>query len=236
VRLVAHDVDVVCVVRGGGSQSDLAAFDHESVARAVATCRVPVLTGIGHTGDVSVTDLVAHEAHRTPTACAEALTSVVGDWYVQHVGDAAQRLTALAGTLLGEADDGVRQRRRHVAVVARHRVDRAHDRVAHVAAATARKAPHALARSTDWVSSRSARLVPVARHGLESAHDALAARRALLDAYDPARLLARGWSITTDERGRALRTTRELEVGASLVTRFADGVARSTVTELEGSV
>jgi exodeoxyribonuclease VII large subunit len=75
----------------------------------------------------------------------------------------------------------------------------------------------------------------MARHRLESAEGSLASRRALLDAYDPSRLLARGWSITTDEHGRVLRSTRDLDVGTALVTRLADGVARSTITELEGT-
>lgn len=64
--LGARGCDVICLIRGGGSQADLGAFDNELVARAIATSPVPVLTGIGHTGDVTVADLVAHEAFRTP--------------------------------------------------------------------------------------------------------------------------------------------------------------------------
>ncbi len=49
--LDAHGVDIICLVRGGGSKGDLAAFDDERVARAIAACESPVFTGIGHTGD-----------------------------------------------------------------------------------------------------------------------------------------------------------------------------------------
>ena len=67
------DVDLIAVVRGGGSKLDLAVFDHELVARTIATCSLPVFTGIGHEIDISVADIVAHSAHKTPTACAEAI-------------------------------------------------------------------------------------------------------------------------------------------------------------------
>jgi exodeoxyribonuclease VII large subunit len=233
--LVADRCDVICLVRGGGSQSDLAAFDDERLARAIAACPIPVLTGVGHTGDVSVADLVAHETHRTPTACAEALAVIVREWYAEHVADAARRLADVAKGLVDELEDGVGQQRRHLAVVARHRVDRANDHVAHAASVMGRRAPHALGRAEEWVATRSSRLVPSVRHRLDSANTSLAARRALLDAYDPARLLSRGWSITTDPDGRVLRSIDGLGVGAVLATRLADGVARSTVTGLEGS-
>ena len=68
-----RDVDVVLVVRGGGARSDLATFDTEVVARAIATCPRPVLTGLGHEVDRSVADEVAHLALKTPTACAGEL-------------------------------------------------------------------------------------------------------------------------------------------------------------------
>ena len=65
------------VVRGGGSRSDLAGFDSESIARTIALCPVPVLTGIGHEIDTSLADVVAHRDFKTPTACADFLVDHV---------------------------------------------------------------------------------------------------------------------------------------------------------------
>ena len=64
------DCDLAVLVRGGGSRGDLAAFDAEPVARAIAGLALPLWTGIGHTGDQSVADIVANHAFVTPTACA----------------------------------------------------------------------------------------------------------------------------------------------------------------------
>jgi exodeoxyribonuclease VII large subunit len=222
--------DVICVVRGGGSQADLAAFDDERVARAIASCPVPVLTGIGHTGDVSVADLVAHEAFRTPTACAEAIAAVVRTWYADRVASVAQRATDAAAAVLDELDDGVDQSRRHLVVVGRHRLARADDALSASVASVARTAPHGLARAGASVATRARRLGPLAHHRLGTLGESVAQRRALLAAYDPARLLSRGWSITTAADGSIVRSVEGLAPGSTLLTRLADGVARSSVT------
>ena len=75
--VAARGVDAVLLVRGGGATTDLAAFDGEAIARAVAGLDVPVLTGIGHEIDRSVADEVAHAAYKTPTACAQAVVADV---------------------------------------------------------------------------------------------------------------------------------------------------------------
>lgn len=71
--LIKAQVDIICIIRGGGSQTDLAWFDSEMIARAVINCPIPVWVGIGHEIDSGVLDQVAHTAFKTPTAVAEAL-------------------------------------------------------------------------------------------------------------------------------------------------------------------
>jgi exodeoxyribonuclease VII large subunit len=83
--------DLVVLIRGGGSRTELAALDSEAIARRIAALRVPVWTGIGHETDESVLDFVANRRHKTPTAVAEAIR----DRYVEtarHLETAARRL------------------------------------------------------------------------------------------------------------------------------------------------
>ena len=75
--LATHRPDVIALVRGGGSATDLASFDAEVLARTIAALDVPVVTGIGHEVDRSVADEVAHTALKTPTACAIAIVEQV---------------------------------------------------------------------------------------------------------------------------------------------------------------
>ncbi|MCA1721084.1 MAG: exodeoxyribonuclease VII large subunit, partial [Actinobacteria bacterium] len=101
LRAVAsRGADVIILARGGGSRSDLAWFDREPIARAVATAPVPVLTGIGHETDTAVADRVAYASYTTPTACAAAIVARVADFLAgvdrswQTISDRATRRTA----------------------------------------------------------------------------------------------------------------------------------------------
>lgn len=102
-HLASTDVDLVAVVRGGGSKTDLATFDDESLAIAIACCPKPVFTGIGHEVDTSIADEVAYSWNKTPTACAIAIIERVGS-FLMRVDTAAQRLAAvvLAALSAGE--------------------------------------------------------------------------------------------------------------------------------------
>jgi len=75
--LESHKVDIICIVRGGGSQLDLTCFDNENIARTIANCKIPVWTGIGHEIDSVVIDFVSHTSFKTPTAVAEKLLNIL---------------------------------------------------------------------------------------------------------------------------------------------------------------
>ncbi|MBO4734754.1 MAG: exodeoxyribonuclease VII large subunit [Paludibacteraceae bacterium] len=91
--------DAVVIIRGGGSEMDLKAFDDYAVAREVALFPLPVLAGIGHTKDTSVVDIVAHLELKTPTAVADFLIHTV-DAAWKNVEDCSQRLFAYAADTL----------------------------------------------------------------------------------------------------------------------------------------
>ena len=87
-------IDVVLLMRGGGSKSDLAAFDDERIALAISQCRHPVFTGLGHQIDTSIADIVAHTAHKTPTACAQAVIALVEE-FLSDLASAQNQLRLL---------------------------------------------------------------------------------------------------------------------------------------------
>ncbi len=202
-------VEVICVVRGGGSKGDLACFDDERVARAIAACSTPVFTGIGHTGDESVADLVAHTRAITPTKLGEEVVNRVQEWRERNVVAPARRASQSGAAVLDEADNYLAERRRTMNFAVRDRL---------------RAEARHLGSTRDRLAVSSRRILEVAaRH--------LATSRQLLAAYDPSRRLAQGWSIITTREGQVVRSLASVAVGDELSVRVTDGSFISVVKE-----
>jgi exodeoxyribonuclease VII large subunit len=222
--------DLVCVVRGGGARGDLVAFDTEVVARAVARCPVPVWTGIGHSGDESVADLVAHEAWRTPTACGRALVDRVGVFWASVV-ERAERVARGAERALAGTSGAQELRRRRLAGSVRGQVARQRDLLAVRAERVGRAAPRQVTEAQVRLGSQTGRLAPGARMAVARQADRVAAWQRLLAAYDVQRQLERGYSLTYGPDGRLVRQVADVMAGERLQTRLADGLVHSRVEE-----
>ncbi|MEP7202698.1 MAG: exodeoxyribonuclease VII large subunit [Ilumatobacteraceae bacterium] len=228
--LTRHDdLDVVVLIRGGGSKTDLATFDHESIATAIAASQLPVFTGLGHEVDRSVADEVAHSSLKTPTACAAALVEHVHAFQadVERVWTAIDRHANRALRDANAALAGIAHGVRRATVSA---VERSDDRLGHRRHRLAATANRALERSADRLGTAGDSLGRVpARLEHELRHvDAVAARVRLLD---PVHTMARGWSITRASDGTVVRGADQLAAGSTITTTFARGSARSRVEE-----
>lgn len=201
------DVDVIALVRGGGSRLDLAVFDHELVARTIATLDVAVFTGIGHEIDTSVADVVANRAHKTPTACAEALVELALE-VVHRSEQAWATIASIVTDVLDAERNRLSSHARRAALGARSTLTVEHHRMTSFAERIGRS-------TTATLRTAAARL------------DVLTART---QAVDPARTLARGWSITRTTTGTVVRRATDVEVGDVLVTTLAEGSVTTTVT------
>ena len=228
--LTCHsDLDVVVLIRGGGSKTDLAAFDQMPIATAIAGSPLPVFTGLGHEIDRSVADEVAHSSLKTPTACAAALVEHVNAFQaeVERVWSAIDQHASRATREAGASLATIAHRIRRATVSA---VERSDDRLGHRRHRLAAAADRALERSADRLVSAHAALGRVpARLEPELRHlDAVAAR---VRSLDPVHTMARGWSITRTAEGAVVRDAADLAPGATITTTFAKGTARSRVEE-----
>ena len=208
--VATHQPDVIALVRGGGSATDLAAFDAEVLARTIATLDVAVVTGIGHEVDRAVADEVAHTAFKTPTACAVAIVGQVAA-FADAVADLQESIAQRAGAS----------------------TTRATDLLDDLAQRTARSATAVLDRRADRLDNLVERLRRSPTATLDRQAERLAGITNNLRALDPARILARGWSITRLADGTLVRSVTDTAVGDTLVTHVAGGTVTSTVDGTE---
>jgi exodeoxyribonuclease VII large subunit len=226
-----RDLDVIAVIRGGGGRTELATFDHEAIATAIAMSPIPVFTGLGHEIDRAVADDVAHSALKTPTACAAALVERVQAFQhaTEDVWSQIRRRGALAVAGADTEVAGLAHQIRHRVLAS---VERGHERLAQRVLRLRAGADRAVERGGQRLVAASAAVAraprlldPEVRHV-----DAVAERVRLLD---PAVTMARGWSITRTATGRTVRAAAELQPGDQIVTTFASGTARSRVEETQ---
>lgn len=245
----AMRIDCVVLIRGGGSKTDLAAFDSRAIAEAIALAPFPVLTGLGHEIDRSIADLVAHTALKTPTKVAEFLVERVArlDHAVEELRRTLRREAlaplARAREALGLAERGVSLARLRLAGAGAHVEEHAR-----TLARLGRSALRAAVRRSDELRSRLAVAAPrgagraeqerrrraervwgAARGHLRAARATLQGMERLAAQLDPQRTLERGFSITRDAGGRLLRHPAEVTDGALLISRLAGGLLRSLV-------
>ena len=246
--------DAILLVRGGGSFEDLMCFNDEGVARAIATCSVPVVTGIGHEPDTTISDMVADRRASTPTAAAESVAPAIDEVERQmlqrqvRLGRAMsaalsvrfQRAESLARLLMGSMEADLSRRRLTLDALGGRRclVDPLaplHDRQSDLMQTEQRlhdAIPRALARDREAVSRSAARLVEVAPRLLRPAESTLARLAASLDALSPLSVLARGYSIARDARGHVLKDASGVRAGDEVRVLLGEGSFDATVTNV----
>lgn len=221
-----EECDVILLARGGGSIEDLWQFNEESVARAIRACRIPVVTGIGHETDITIADFAADLRAPTPTAAAEAV-SPSRDALFARIAELVERASRGAIRRIEielQKVDGLSRRLIHP----RARLAASARLLAQVVArlAAARPDTEALER----VRGGLARRLEFAMHrNLERNMQRLGRLESSLASLDPSAVLARGYSLTMDGKGRVVRDASTLAEGEQLTSRFSRGWATSEV-------
>jgi exodeoxyribonuclease VII large subunit len=228
-RLARFEPDLAVVIRGGGARGDLACFDAEAVARAIATAPFPVWTGIGHTGDRSVADEVASLAFITPTACGEAIVTLVSGYW-EGIERRISTAAALARARLEAQGHRVISARERLATTARYQLERRARDVELAAVRLGDVAGEAVERSRVHLTSSTSQLARAGERAVASGETALERRAQVLRAFDPRRQLERGWSLTRLSSGRLLRSAADASPDDVVITRLADGEITAVVS------
>ncbi len=206
-----EDVDVILLVRGGGSLEDLWAFNDERVVRAVAASRVPVVAGVGHEVDITLADFAADLRAPTPSAAAELATPTLEDLglRVRQMGESLR--------LLAEAE--LAARRTQMVMLSREVV---------YLSPTAR-----IANARQYVDGLAARLRGAAQSTLALQRERIRGLGGALGKLNPAATLARGYAMAMDEAGKLLQSANQVGIGDKIRVRLHRGVLRAAVEAKE---
>ena len=222
-------LDLIVVARGGGSMEDLWEFNEEIVARTIVDVSVPIVSAIGHEIDFTICDFVADVRAPTPSAAAELIVPNVVD--LRRRIDGCER--AVSRELIKrlrdahqEIDVGRETLRRCLA----HKVDNYKRGLMHIASALQARSParEIAMRRNRFVDLRR-RLTASPLRLLENAKQRFTQTEGILRVLGPDATLRRGYSITTAESGKVIRTVAAVHPRMKIRTRVSDGEFGSDV-------
>jgi exodeoxyribonuclease VII large subunit len=205
-----QEVDVIIIARGGGSVEDLLPFSDEGLIRAVAACRTPVVSAIGHESDSPILDLVADYRASTPTDAAKRVVPDVAEEKTR-VHQARQRMVQAMSGLVGRQQELLNAlRSRPVLMDPTATFGRRYEQLADLRHRAYRAIGSTIERESALIGHHLARV----------------------RAMSPQATLERGYSILLDPDGVAVRTVEQIKVGEDLLAQLADGQLRLEVLEL----
>jgi exodeoxyribonuclease VII large subunit len=203
----ASHYDTVVIIRGGGSTTDLSWFDSYDIAFYITQFPLPVLTGIGHEKDLTVTDMVAWRSLKTPTAVADFIVAQTLECENRIIDMASSLYTEAAG-IISSAEEQLSSLQNRMAAMARLIVRVKYEQLGYHGE-TLLRAKSNLLRTVKEMTDR----METALHHL-----------------DPAGVMRRGFTLTT-KNGAILRSSIGLEPGDTIVTHFEKDRATSTIKE-----
>jgi exodeoxyribonuclease VII large subunit len=245
-------VDIIVLARGGGSLEDLAAFNSERIARAIAASHLPVVSAIGHETDFTIADFVADLRAPTPSAAAELITEAQHK-IADHLANQSNRLTRAVRFQLLNARQNlshlpVSRAEARISALLHRKAQRLDDLATrlesaltsslrrncdHVAALRATVLRHdprqSLAQARERLQVNRNHLHRAIEHHLHARSNALSSLHARLHSLSPLAVLDRGYALVLSADGAVVRSTTQVKPGDPVVTRLADGSFTSRV-------
>lgn len=222
------EIDVILLVRGGGSLEDLWAFNDEQLARAIVACPVPIISGVGHETDFTIADFCSDLRAPTPTAAAELCAISQAD-LVQQVMGLQELMQNLAHRQIDKCSQGLD--------LAQSRIGRPSQAVSQQVLRLTRlgqmmhqrMASHTQACQHNLVNKK-AQLERALGQAIQNNQQRVHRAQLRLGLLDPKLVLQRGFAWLSDEKGQAVSSINQAKVGQPVRATLADGVVDLTVS------
>lgn len=200
-------LDTLIIARGGGSSEDLGAFNDETLVRAVATSKCPVIAAVGHEVDVTLIDLVADLRVSTPTAAAVAAVPLIDD-------------------IRYELDDAFLSMKSAL----ERKITQSKQQLDMLASRPFFKRPEAIyEQKKEQLEDISRRLHLISSHKIENSKQRIDALKGRLEAIHPSNILRRGYTMVEDENGAIVTSSKDLKLGDRLRVNMKDGAVLARV-------
>jgi exodeoxyribonuclease VII large subunit len=228
--LQSEKIDILVIVRGGGSLESLQAFNNEHVVRAIAKFPVPVICAIGHHEDVPLAQLAADVAPSTPTACAIAVNE---GWEeaIAEIGRIGQSALIGAQTRIMQAQHELRNLENSITTALRTLLD-AVSGAEYLVVASLERYAFSLSRSRERLYTSGPAIARYFETAMRSSKRNLLALINTVSTNDPRRLLASGYALAF-RNGKLLRSVVALQEGDAFQVRVSDGKIDSLITRIE---
>lgn len=231
IRKVIHHFDIVAIVRGGGGDVGLSSYNHYELARAIALFPIPVFTGIGHSTNETVAEMISHRNAITPTALADFLLQRFHD-FSNPLQSAQERLAELTKWILNNEKTRFENVVRYFRSATSFSIQRHHHEISNLSLQMIHQSRFRVHKETAQVETGARHLHRVVQAMLTERRQLLAAAEKHVSIMDPINVLRRGYTLTL-LNGKAVQDISQIKTGDTLTTLVANGIIESEVMKSE---